>query len=138
MDKIIPAGEGQGLLAWRGLVYKFELIAAQHFAGQLQHLLQWSFAGDMLERIEAWERALSDYESAGKEKVTDAIEIGLVTMRMQDAELRRHVLYDSDRYKTWKRFVQVITNVRHAMKSSGAAPMGIGVVGTKFAGWCSV
>ena len=44
-------------------------------AGQLSSLLQFDFSGDMLAKLEAYERDLALYEQASGEKISDGLRV---------------------------------------------------------------
>eukprot|EP00971_Amphidinium_carterae_P106926 2117773-Amphidinium_carterae.1 len=53
---IVNAGDHEGLTAWQHLVEQHEPQQRTRFAGQLQTILAWKFAGDIEGRMEAFER----------------------------------------------------------------------------------
>eukprot|EP00971_Amphidinium_carterae_P180637 3582678-Amphidinium_carterae.1 len=85
---IVNAGEQEGLTAWQRLVEQYEPQQKTKFAGQLQALLSWKFAGDIEGRIEAFEREILRYEHASGEGVSDALRIGIVLRQMEETKLK--------------------------------------------------
>eukprot|EP00971_Amphidinium_carterae_P167437 3317517-Amphidinium_carterae.1 len=69
--------EQEGLTAWQRLVEQYEPQQRTRFAGQLQALLSWKFAGDIEGRIEAFEREILRYEHASGDVVSDALRVGI-------------------------------------------------------------
>ena len=130
LDKVINSGEGEGIQAWRNLVERYEPKALARQAGTLQALLQWSFAGDILERLESWEREVARYEAISKEVVSSGVRIGIVLRQLEESPLKQHLVLNSERLKTWKTFVEEVVQVRTALNAatSGSSPMDIGGV----------
>ena len=56
LDTVINAGNQEGIEAWRLLCRRHESRARSRFASQLVELLRWSFAGDVVARLEAFDR----------------------------------------------------------------------------------
>ena len=71
LDRVINAGPGEGLLAWKDMVERFEPRQRTRQAGLLQALMAWSFQGDPLERLEAWEREVARWEPADSDNPAD-------------------------------------------------------------------
>eukprot|EP00971_Amphidinium_carterae_P138979 2754490-Amphidinium_carterae.1 len=61
---VIIAGKQEGLTAWQRVVEQYEPQQRTRFAGQLQALLSWKFAGGIEGRFEAFEREILRYEHA--------------------------------------------------------------------------
>ena len=78
LDVVLNAGELEGLEAWRQLYMRFEPQAVSRYAGQLMGLLSWDFGGDLMVRLEAFEREISLYESSSGEVLTPAMRIGII------------------------------------------------------------
>ena len=62
LDRVVNAGNLEGLEAWRQLTLRYEPRVRSRFAGQLLELLNYSFAGDVVARLEALERDIRAYE----------------------------------------------------------------------------
>ena len=62
------AGSAEGLRAWQLLVERHDPHFRSRTAGQLLCLLQFDFSGDVLAKLEAYERDLALYEEASGEK----------------------------------------------------------------------
>ena len=88
LDRIVNAGQGEGALAWRYLIEKYEPRALTRQAGLLQQLLAWSFTGDVSERLEGWERELSRYEALSGETITDGVKIGVIIRQLDAGQLK--------------------------------------------------
>ena len=54
----VNAGEGEGLRAWRAFVDIYDPSLRSWSAGRLLELVNWSFAGDIQERLESKGRAV--------------------------------------------------------------------------------
>jgi hypothetical protein len=140
LNKIVNAGQGEGTVAWRALVQRYDPNALAVRAGTLQSLLGWSFSGDVLERIEAWEREVAHYEALSGTALPEDLRIGIVLRQMDESPLKNHLILNAERFKLWKDFIAEITSVRLAMNATagGQAPMDLGAVGTagSFKGTC--
>ena len=97
------AGSAEGLRAWQLLVEGYDPHIRSRTAGQLLSLLQFDFSGDMLAKLEAYERDLALYEKASGEKISDGLRVGIVLNRVTDTELATHLL-NSERFQTWALF----------------------------------
>ena len=96
--------------------------------GQLLSLLQFDFSGDMLAKLEAYERDLALYEQASGEKISDGLRVGIVLNRVTDTELATHLLLNSERFQTWALFSRELVDVSRARAAaSGAYQMRRGV-----------
>ena len=100
LDRVVNAGQSEGLRAWQLLVERFDPRLRSRAAGQLLALLQFDFSGDALAKMEAFERALLVYESNSGEVVPESLRIGMVMNRVQDNELATQLLLNSERLMT--------------------------------------
>ena len=62
LDRVINAGVLHGLEAWRLLKERYEPRLRQRRASQLLGLMKWNFQGDILSRMESFEREMQNYE----------------------------------------------------------------------------
>ena len=85
LNKVVNAGQGEGTVAWRALVSRYDPNALAVRAGTLQSLLSWSFSGDVLERIEAWEREVAHYEVLSGTTLQEDLRIGIVLRQMDES-----------------------------------------------------
>ena len=134
LDLVINSGQGEGLEAWRQLCKRYEPKMRARWAGMLVNILSWNFDGDVLQRVEAFEREITMYESDSKEKVTDNIKIGILLMRLPQGSLATHMLMNADKHENWQGFRDELLNIRRAQmvtNPNGAAPMDIGALGKK-------
>jgi len=136
LDRLVNAGNGQGVLGWRFLCEKYEPRARTRQAGLLQQLLGWSFAGNVTERLEAWERDLSSYEQLSGETISDGIKIGVCLRQMEEGALRSHLIFNSERLKVYKDFRMELLSVRAAFDT--CTPMDVGALQSKFQGNCNI
>ena len=87
MDVVANAGEREGIEAWRMLVRKYDPRIRSRWAGQLLEIMAWNFDGDVVGRIEAFEREITQYEFTSKETITGHIKCGIVLRQMEDGPL---------------------------------------------------
>ena len=59
LDTVVNCGVGEGLEGWRQLCMTHEPKVRSRWAGQLVAILAWSFSGDPISRIEAFEREIT-------------------------------------------------------------------------------
>ena len=121
LDRVINAGSSEGLRAWQLLVERFDPRIRSRAAGHLLGLLQYDFSGDVLAKVESFERALSQYESSSNEIVSEALRIGIVLNRIQDSELSTHLMLNAERLKTWSAFRKEMVDVSRAKAAAAGA-----------------
>ena len=76
LDRVANAGSAEGLRAWQLLVERYDPHIRSRTAGQLLSSLQFDFSGDILAKLEAYERDLALYEQASGEKISDGLRVG--------------------------------------------------------------
>ena len=69
--------------------------------GNSLSLLQFDFSGDMLAKLEAYERDVALYEQASGEKISDGLRVRIVLNLVTHTELATHLLLNSERFQTW-------------------------------------
>ena len=82
LDKVVNAGQGEGLEAWRSLVTHHEPGTTTRHAGMLLELLSFNFEGDTLSRLEAFEREIHRYTQSSGDDFADNIRLGVVLRNM--------------------------------------------------------
>ena len=130
LNIVVNSGAGEGLLAWRRLVQRYDSAAATRLAGLLLNLMNWSFAGDIQSRMELFDRELQRYETRAREAVSLNLRVGMVLNGLDKGPLKDHLLLNSAKYLTWQEFKSEIVNYRRATQavadSGGAVPMDVG------------
>ena len=134
LDQVVNAGSGEGLLAWRSLCRRFEPKVRTRFAGVLLGLLNFDFSGDMIAKVEAFERELAQYERTSGEEVSDGIRVGVVLQRLEESSLKQHLLLNAERLSSWADFRSELINVRRAQQivNASAQPMEVGALDGKY------
>ena len=74
LDRVVNAGSAEGLRVWQLLVERYDPHIRSRTAWQLLSLLQFDFSGDMLAKLEAYERDLALYEQPSGEKISLVVE----------------------------------------------------------------
>ena len=97
LDRVINAGQGEGLRSWKDMVERYEPRQRTRQAGLLQTLMAWSFQGDPLERLETWGREVSRWEQLSGERLNDELRIVLVMKQPEESYLKRRRIYNADR-----------------------------------------
>jgi hypothetical protein len=127
LDRVVNSGPGEGLEAWRQLTLANDPRTGTRHAGMLLELLSFSFEGDILARLEAFERDLAKYEQSTGERMPAGIKIGTVVRQSPEGALRQHLIMNMDRFQTWESFKHEIQNVKRAQAAaqSGPSPMNL-------------
>ena len=127
LDRVVNSGPGEGLEAWRQLTLANDPQTGTRHAGMLLELLPYSFEGDILARLEAFERDLAKYEQSTGERMPAGIKIGTVVRQSPEGALRQRLIMNMDRFQTWEVFKHEIQNVKRAQAAaqSGPSPMNL-------------
>ena len=101
------------------------------FTGQRQSILSFSFQGDMVERITAWELEIATFECDSGKFLDDKIKVGAVLVRLPESKLETHLLLRVDKLKKWTAFRDEVVAVARAtaVVETQPTPMDIGAVG---------
>ncbi len=91
-------------------------------------ILNFDFSGDVIVRLEAFERELSLYEQACGEAVSNCIKISDVLQRLEESTLKQHLLLNSQRLAKWEDFRAEVISIRRAQQvvSNTMQPMEVG------------
>ena len=135
LDRIIHAGPGEGLLVWKDLVKRFEPRQRTRQAGLLQALMAWSFAGDSLERLEAWEREVTRGEQLSGQKLADERKTGLVIEQLDENDSKKHLIYNADRLTGWCDFRAEVVNARLVLSTADQGLVATDVGGLDWGGY---
>ena len=88
LDKVINAGDMEGARAWKLLLDRWDLKLKSRQAGFVLALLRWSFSGDILARIEAFERECQTYASQTGSSLSEDIKADIVLNNLEDGVSR--------------------------------------------------
>ena len=121
LNTVFLAGDSEGLEAWQ---------MRTRFAGQLMSILSYSFQGDIIERVTAWEREIATYERDSGKIIDDEIKVGAVA-QIARITVENHLLMCVDKLKKWTDFRDEVAAISRAIAvaQSQPTPMDIGVVG---------
>ncbi|CAK0805864.1 unnamed protein product, partial [Prorocentrum cordatum] len=89
LTTIANAGENEGFQAWRKLVEYYEPTARSRIAGQLLNLMNFTFTGDVEDRLALFERELLRCEQRSGEAITAPMRIGIVLRQLEVTDVRR-------------------------------------------------
>ncbi|CAK0888783.1 unnamed protein product [Prorocentrum cordatum] len=117
LTTIVNAGENEGFQARRKLVEYYEPNARSRIAGQLLHLLNFSFTGDVEDRLGLFERELLRYEQRSGEAITASMRIGIVL------RLRQNLLLNATRLVERQDFRREVTDIRRAQSAIAPVPV---------------
>ena len=126
LDIVCNAGVGEGCLAWRHLVWRFEPKTKLRYASTLISLLGFDFSGDVQVRLEAFDREVATVERLSGEKVPDSIKVGLCIRSMEDTRLKEHLVLKAEKLQQWAQFKDEVTAIRRVQVATSASPMEIG------------
>ena len=121
LDHVINAGDAEGLTAWQKLVRRFDPRSVTRIAVMLQGLLTYDFSGDIMQKLESWERELSRFEAASHDTISDLLRVGIVLRQIEEGSLRTHLLHNAERLRVWTDFKQEVISIRLATRSVGHA-----------------
>ena len=122
LDKVINAGQGEGLEAWKQLVAHHEPVTTTRHAGMLLELFSFNLEGDTLSRLEAFERDIRRYTQSSGEEFWDNIRLGVVLRNLPKGSLREHLILNADRFKTWGSLRDEISNIVRAQATAQSRP----------------
>ena len=127
---LLNAGDGEGLEGWRNLHERYEPRVRMRYAAQLMAIMSFSFAGDLVERVGAWEREIGHYERASNKGLDDEVRIGVFLLRLPDGPVKTHLLLRVDRLQAWTDFRDEVVAITRAMSAAQTvpSPMDIGAV----------
>ena len=127
LDKVVNAGDFNGLEAWRLLTDRYDPKIKSRTVGQLVTLLRWNFHGDVMSRLEAFEREVATYTLNNSETTSDNLKIGLALNNLEgDSVLRDHLLMNAARLTTWTLFREELVEIIRVRQ--GPCPMDVGGV----------
>ena len=126
LDRVVNCGDGEGLTAWNRVVERYDPKLRSRSAGLLLELMRFDFAGDMLTRIEEFERSVVTFQNASGEQVSSAMKVGMVLNRLPDSELATHLVLNAERLREWSDFKSEIVNISKARAAAaGAYALGV-------------
>ena len=128
LDIIANAGTGEGLVAWNALVKRYEPQSRHRYASSLVSLLGFDFSGDLVSKLELFDREVHSVERLSGEKVADSIKIGVCIRNMDDSRLKEHVVMQAERLHTWAVFKDEVVAIRRVQVATSHQPMEIGAV----------
>ncbi len=134
LDKVVNAGVLEGAYAWRLLVDRWEPRIRSRAAGQPLELWRWNFSGDILSRIESFERACVQYGQNTGAALTDDLKVGIVVNNLDEGAVRSHLILNAERLNTWQIFgseLEQITCVMAFAAQNINDPMDVGALGLK-------
>ena len=90
-------------------------------------LFRWNFAGDVLSRLEAFEREVALYTTNTGGTVSDKQCIGLVLNQLDDSALKDHLLMNAASLKDWPLFREELVDI--LCVRNAPQPMDVGGLG---------
>ena len=131
LNIVFPAGDREGLEAWRQLTEKYEPKMRTRFAGQLMSVLSFSLQGDTAERITAWAREIATYERDSGKVLDDENQDWNVSAQVARITAENHLLMRVDTVKKGTGFRSEAVAIARAISATQTlpTPMDIGAVG---------
>eukprot|EP00971_Amphidinium_carterae_P287740 5712331-Amphidinium_carterae.1 len=97
-----PVTQGEGFVAWRALVDRFQPKRPGRFAGLLQDLLHYTFPVVSIESaLDEFEYGMSRYEQESGDRISDNIKLAILQRGMTDEQMRQHLVLHAGRLNTW-------------------------------------
>jgi len=134
LTRIVNAGDGEGLEAWRKLYQHHEPVSATGHAGLLLDLLGFDFSGDIIAKIELFTRKRNQYETKSGDVFKENVAIGTVLRNMPEGALKQHLILNINKFVSWDALIKEIDEVRRAQAAAQAGPMPMAVDGLSAAG----
>ena len=117
LDRVLNAGGGEGLLAWRALAAHHDPQTSTSHTAMLLELMTYDFNGDITAKIAYFERARSTYESHAQKRLGDEVAIAVLLRQMPAGAARTHLLTNMDQYSTWELAKSAIERIRRTQAS---------------------
>ena len=130
LNILVNSGVNEGGLGFRRLSQRYDASSKTHVAANFLELLNWDFKGDLVARLELFNRAVARHENRSGETLSAQLKVGLVINRLEDGNLRNHLVMNMERLNTWEAFTAEVQAVRRAQQ--GTQPMGL----SEFSGHC--
>ena len=131
------AGGGEGIEAWRLLLNRYESQTRQSRVLMMMAVLAWDFKqGELLDCLEAFDRACQRYTDATSKVIDDDTKIGIVIKGMESGSLREHMLLHSERCETYEEFRNEVDTIAKARAAQFVvnSPMDLGAFNKKGGG----
>ena len=123
------AGDGEVLLSWHRLVAEYEPTTAGRETSLLLEVLAQTFKGDVQGSLDEFEVKIRRYDSSCREDLSDRVKIAVAQKRLDDDDLRRHLLMHPSRLATYPLVREELRSIIMARDMlTGLVPMDIGAV----------
>ena len=122
LTRVINAGSGQGLNAWRMLVAEYEPKSSARNVGDLVAILQYNFGTDLISGFETFDRLVSEYDRRNPNPLQDEVKIGVVLRNLVDGPLKQHLLMTLRDLDTYVKLRNEVVRVRHAQMAAAGNP----------------
>ena len=131
LTRVINAGHGQGLNAWRMLVLEYEPKSSARHVGDLLHILQYDFGTNIIVGFETFDRLVAEYNRRTPgDPLQDQVLVGTVLRNLAEGPLKQHLLLSLDQLDSYVKLRNEVVRVRHAQiaASGSPQPMDVGEV----------
>ena len=119
LDKVMAAGEGEGLLAWRQMHTQWEPKSRSRFTSMLVSILSSRFAGDAQASLEAFQKNIREFEAQSGHAIPDFIKAGIVMNGVEERSLRYHLIMHAARLDDFEKIKQEVTEIARTRAALG-------------------
>ena len=117
---IVANSPSEGLLAWRALKLDAHPISAASVTSRLMQLMKFKFEGDVLGRLQQFDRLVTEYETLKGAPLEEDIKIGMVLQNLEEGRLKEHLTLQVDRVRSYPVLVGEIKSFFTALRVFGA------------------
>ena len=122
LTRVINAGHGQGLNAWRMLAAEYEPKPSARNVGDLLAILQLDFGKDIVTGFETFDKLVHEFDRRSPNPLQDEVKIGTVLENLVDGPLKQHLRMSLQQLDTYDKLRNEVIRVRHAQMAAAAAP----------------
>ena len=97
LEKLRAAPIGNGLEIWRLFCDEWEPRQRMRFTAMLTSILHTELMDPIISSLEAWERAVREYEQQSGDVVSDAIRASVLSSSIVNAKIREHLALKASR-----------------------------------------
>ena len=123
LTRVVNAGQAEGLESWRSPYQHFEPHSSTRHAGLLLELLSVDLSGDVLAKIELFNRDVGRYELSSGERLADSVKVGTILKNMPDGALKQHLILNIHKFSNYSTLANEISEVRRAQAAAQSGPM---------------
>eukprot|EP00929_Paragymnodinium_shiwhaense_P111971 TRINITY_DN8021_c0_g1_i4.p1 TRINITY_DN8021_c0_g1~~TRINITY_DN8021_c0_g1_i4.p1 ORF type:complete len:1618 (+),score=271.11 TRINITY_DN8021_c0_g1_i4:701-5554(+) len=123
LDKVHNVGQSEGFEAWRQFSLQWQPRVVTRFVGLLMQILSFSFDGELVAKVAAFERLVRDYQVQSQKTIDDDIKLGVVLINMKDAKMKEHMIRNATRLDTWEKVKTEIVEIARTQEYINSMPV---------------